>query len=125
VTETVEKPRIVEAYRIYCSAVTWLFGLGAMLGPWFIFDRASFARDVGVDPTAFGIFGMLWLCTMLFLAFVHIAARVTPPSPFAWRIHAVVLAIGLTTVILWPLALPILWKWMKPDVRAYFGVEAA
>jgi hypothetical protein len=116
-------PRVIEAYRFYCGAVAGLYGAGALLGPVFLLGRVGFARDLGVDVTAFVFFALLWTVTMAFLALVHVAARATPPSPFAWRIHAIVLGLDLTTLILWPLALPLLWQWLKPDVRRYFGAD--
>lgn len=115
------------------SAVTWmpryLAGvalakfLAAGLGPIFVTRRAAFAADLGTDPTAFGFFGVLWTLTWLFLGGVHLAARATPRSPFAWRIIAVILAIDLTTLVLWPVALPTLWYWLKQPVKRWYGVE--
>jgi len=87
--------------------------------------REQWAVRLEVDPIAVGLFGGLWTATLLFLAFVHFAALRTPRTPWAWKIHALIIGIGLTTLVLWPLAVPLLWLWLKPQTRAFFGVQTS
>lgn len=77
------------------------------------------------DPVAVLLFGSVFVLASLFLSVVHIAAMATPPSPEAWKIKAIVLGLDLTTLILWPLALPLLVFWFKPDVKALHGISGA
>lgn len=118
-------PKVVTWYERYCQAAIALFILGSTLGCYAVFARESLAVRMGVEPVALAVFGSLWMLSLLFLAFVHFAALRSPRAPWAWKIHAIVLGIGLTTLILWPVALPLLWFWMKPETKQFYGVEAA
>lgn len=107
----------------YLAGIALVKFLAAGLGPIFVMRRESIALELGTDPTAFGFFGVLWTMTWLFLGGVHLVARSTPRSPFAWRIIAVILAIDLTTLVLWPAALPMLWYWLKTPAKEWYGVQ--
>lgn len=115
-------PAVVRWYARYCQFAVALFAAASLVGVRVIGTRAALAEQWGIDPTAVGMFGGLWILTLLFLAFVHFAALRTPATPWAWKIHAIVLAIGLTTLVLWPVALPLIWYWLKPETKAFFGV---
>jgi hypothetical protein len=118
-------PKVVVWYQRYCQAAVALFLLGSGLGVYAISARNSLAETVGVDPVAMGIFGLLWILTLNFLALVHFAALRSPRAPWAWKIHAIVLGVGMTTLVLWPVALPLMWYWMKPETKLFFSVETA
>lgn len=117
-------PPVVLWYGRYCQAAVALFTVAALYGVRIGAHRVELAGRWGVDAEVVVVFGVLWAVTLLFLAFVHYAALRTPRSPWAWKIHAVVLGIGLTTLVLWPAALPLLVYWLKPATREYFGVAS-
>lgn len=117
-------PKVVAWYQRYCQAAISLLLLGSTFGFYAVLSRASLAESWGVEPVALAIFGSLWVLSLLFLAFVHFAALRSPRAPWAWKIHAILLGIGLTTLVLWPVALPLLWYWMKPETKHFYGVEA-
>lgn len=114
--------RLLMWHRRYLAGVAALEGTGSLVGVWIIRSRETLAASADVDPTALGLFGALWILTLLFLAMVHVAAMRTPREPWAWTIHAVVLGLDLTTLVLWPFALPLLWRWLKDDTRAWHGL---
>lgn len=109
-------------HRRYLAFVASLEATASLVGVWIIRTRESLAANAEVEATVFGLFGALWILTMLFLALVHVAAVRTPREPWAWTIHAIVLGLDLTTLVLWPFALPLLWRWMKDDVRRWYGL---
>lgn len=121
---TTAVPRAVTWYQRYCQAVMALFISASFGGAFAALSRDALAERLALTAEAVIIFGGLWALTCLFLAFVHFAALRTPRSPWAWKIHAVVLAMGLTTLVLWPVALPLIWAWMKPEVKRFYGVDA-
>lgn len=116
-------PRAVTWYQRYCQAVMALFVSASFGGVFAALRRDALAERLELAPEAVVIFAALWGLTCLFLAFVHFAALRTPRSPWAWKIHAVVLAMGLTTLVLWPVALPLIWAWMKPEVKRFYGAD--
>ena len=118
-------PAVVVWYGRYCQAAIALFSLASLIGVRIVWSRASFAAAWEVEPGIAGAFGALLTLTLAFFAFVHFAALRTPRSQWAWKIHAIVLGIGLTTLVLWPAAVPLLWYWLKPETRRFFGVPTA
>jgi hypothetical protein len=118
-------PAVVRWYGRYCQAALALFVAAAFISVAVLLRRESLAADWGVALPAVDVFAVLWAATMLFLGSVHYAALRTPRAPWAWKIHAVVLGVGLTTLVLWPVALPLLFQWFKPETKAFFGVTAA
>ncbi len=115
----------LRAFRIYCSAVSASWTCLAF----YIISRLTGYQDLAAqwawDPVAVLLFGSVFVVAAFFLSVVHIAAMATPPSPEAWKIKAIVLGLDLTTLILWPLALPLLVFWFKPDVKALHGITGA
>ena len=73
-----------------------------------------------MDPVAGTLFSLTLLFVMLFLTAVHIAGHRTAQVAGTWNIHAIVLGLDLTTLFLWPVALPLLWFWLKPETRAWY-----
>jgi len=45
----------------------------------------------------------------------------TRRTPGAWVTHLINLAIGASTIILAPIALPTIFLWFRPETRAWFG----
>lgn len=117
-------PKVVVWYERYCQAAIALLLLGSLFGLYAVFAREELAVTLGVEMAVMGVFGLLWSLTLLFLAFVHFAALRSPRAPWAWKIHAILIGIGMTTLVLWPVALPMMWYWMKADTKRFFGVEA-
>jgi len=112
-------PAAVRWYANYCRFVAAVAALAACGGAWVVVGREDVAEALGVEPFAIAWVGGLWALTWIFFAFVHVAALKTPPAAWAWRLHTVIIGMGLTTLVLWPLALPLLYYWVKPNVRAY------
>lgn len=116
-------PKVVIWYEHYCQAAIALFVVGSFSGLYGVVARESLAARFEVDPVAIALFSSLWLLTLLFLAFVHYAALKTPRVDWAWKIHAIVLGVGMTTLVLWPAALPLIWYWFKPETKAFYGMQ--
>ncbi len=121
-TPATDLTRLLLCHRRYLAGVAALEGTASLVGVWIVRSRETLAASADVDPTALALFGALWILTLLFLAMVHVAAIRTPREPWAWTIHAIVLGLDLTTLVLWPFALPLLWRWLKDDVRAWHGL---
>ena len=46
------------------------------------------------------------------------------PRPWLWVYGIVLLATGFTSCCFWPICIPLLVFWIKPDVQRYFGKDA-
>lgn len=113
---------ILRAFSIYCAAVAALWFAGGVFVAVNLLGFRDLGQQLGTDPVAVLLFGLVLTVSLLFMGTVHMAALRTPPSPIGWRLRAVVLGLDLTTLVLWPLALPLLWFWFRPAVRLHHGL---
>ncbi len=116
-----DAPGVISWYQRYCRALVVLCCVVSLGGGYFVGNRSELAESADLEPVFFLLFGALWSLTMLFFAFVHFAALRTPRAPWAWTLHAVILGMGVTTLALWPFALPLLYFWFKPETKTFFG----
>ena len=119
-SSALETPRVVVWYQTYCSAVAALWATGTILSVGLVVWSGRVAEAWSMDPIAAILFSVTLLLVMLFLTAVHIAGQRTANVPGTWNIHAIVLGLDLTTLFLWPVALPLLWFWLKPETRAWY-----
>jgi MFS family permease len=65
------------------------------------------------------------VCIVLGLPFA--VASVLPfffaPRPWLWVYGIVLIAIGFTSCCFWPICIPLLISWIKPDVQRFFGKD--
>jgi hypothetical protein len=103
--------------------VAALWATGTILSVGLVVWSGRVAEAWSMDPIAAALFSITLLLVMLFLTAVHIAGHRTANVPGTWNIHAIVLGLDLTTLFLWPVALPLLWFWLKPETRAWYLAE--
>lgn len=115
--------KVLHFQSLYLKFTAALF-LGASLVCTLLLPRAS-TYAVEHDLPRAPLLTIVSLCALLlaFLSLVRVVTLRTPPSPFAWRINAILLGLDLSTLILWPFALPLLVQWLKKDTKAAFGVS--
>lgn len=117
-----EEPAVIARYFAYCRFAATLFMASSAVGLVLILGRNRWAASADLEPVALLLLGVLWTMTMWFLASVHWAALQTrQQAPWAWALHAVVIGVGLTTLILWPLTFPLLARWLQPETQRWFG----
>jgi hypothetical protein len=119
-SSALETPLVVVWYQTYCAAVAALWATGTVLSVGLVVWSGRVAEAWSMDPIAAVLFSVTLLLVMLFLTAVHIAGHRTANVPGTWNIHAIVLGLDLTTLFLWPAALPLLWFWLKPETRAWY-----
>lgn len=120
---TLETPRVVVLYQTYCAAVAALWATATFLSVGLVVGSRQVAAAWSMDPIAGLLFSLTLLCVLLFLTAVHVAGHRTAHVAGTWNIHAIVLGLDLTTLFLWPAALPLLWFWLKPETRAWYVDE--
>jgi hypothetical protein len=115
-------PRAVALAHRYLLAVAVLEVVIAVVGAIVIALQAgSLAASFEVEASFFFGFSAIWALTFVFLAVVHYAAARSPKAAYTWKIVAIILGLDLTTLVLWPFAIPVLWMWLKRDVRDWYG----
>ena len=112
--------RLQALYLRFTAALFLVASVGATLA---VANSAHLAASYQLDPVPLRVVFLLLALTLAFLAFVRYATLRTPVSPFSWRINAILLGLDLSTLLLWPLALPLLVYWLRPSTREFFSVS--
>lgn len=75
------------------------------------------------DPSYDAVMGPIVVALMITAVFFGIGALIlmrAPRTRASWVTHLVNLAIGASTLILAPIAVPTLFLWFRPETRAWF-----
>jgi hypothetical protein len=40
---------------------------------------------------------------------------------WVWILHLVLIALGFTSCACWPFCIPLIFAWLKPEVKAWYG----
>ena len=75
----------------------------------------------GEDPKTVFVYGVALAVTGAVLHSVCFSAFFLPRRPWAWVVHLVLIALGLTSCCTLPASIPLLVYWLKPDAQAWFG----
>lgn len=114
-------PRVIGWYRAYCIALALANVVLAAVGWWMYRDREQLRSDV-FEPAVIGQVGVLTIVTGALFVVLNLLMMSLPRRPWAWVAHLIniLVPIGLCCPIV--VCLPLLIYWLKPEVKAYFGV---
>ena len=115
------KPKAILWYQIYCGLLAAVYLLLIITGVVILAIPAASLETKNFEKfwTA-GIcivFGVPFLFASLLPLFVE-------PKPWLWVYGIVLIALGLTSCCFWPVCIPLLIFWLKPDIQRFFGRNA-
>ena len=114
-----DMPRAVAWYRFYCYAhAMFNFGLFAV-SAWFIVQSQVLANSLVSAPVILGV-GLVCAPLSLVLAGVNVVLVRSKSIKNAWATHMSNIIVGIASCVLAPLAVPLLFAWFHPSVRAYY-----
>jgi hypothetical protein len=97
-------------YLLCTGGLIWLISFAA--------SDPTFASDPELNQVKGQVVVYLFICIPLMLA--YFAAPFLPRKPWAWIYHAIMIGICLTSCACWPVAIPLLLAWLKPEAKAMF-----
>lgn len=109
-------------YRLYAGLLVAIYlacvALGALL---LLLPTVLDVSTSTEDALSAAISGVL--CIVLGLAFggASLVPLVAPRQPWGWVYGIVLIAIGMTSCCLWPLCIPLLIQWIRPEFKASFA----
>lgn len=117
------RPGVVTWFKVYATALGVLYlpvalflglaALGALVD-----ESGQFNRQERVFYCVlFSVFSII----LVVLAAVFLAPLVLPRKPWVWIYDIVLIALGLTSCALWPVCIPLMIFWLKPDCQRYYG----
>lgn len=115
-------PPVIGWYRAYCVLLA-LANVGlAGVGWWLYADRENLRSDI-FEPAVIGQVGVLTIVTGILFVVFNLLMMGLPRKAWAWVAHLIniLVPIGLCCPAI--VCLPLLYYWMKPEAKAYFGVH--
>lgn len=113
-------PAVLLWQKVYCFAMAALYGLIAVLGLVMVVFREQFA-DEQTTPGESVVIGLVFVAMGVGLAAPFLIAPFLPRRRWAWVFHLVIIAVGMTSCLCIPFAVPLLVFWIRPATQAWFG----
>lgn len=111
-------PGVIFWFKAYCwilCVMHFLFMLGSV--SFFVIEP----EKLEMPPEAAYITGCLLMLSAALFFFVFLLPLVLRPRPWLWVYDIVVICIGFSGACCWPICIPLLIFWIKPEVKQYFG----
>lgn len=115
------RPSAVTCFNVYAVLMALLyFGLAALMVVAFLLSRndPDMSNDERFDMQ---IVGVVFAVIGVPLGVVFAAAPFLPRRPWVWVYDLVLIILGLTSCITWPLTIPLLIYWLKAETKWWFG----
>src|SRR5262245_59114517 len=111
-------PGVVFWFKVYALFMTGIFLICCVLSLIFLFVDPA---QLEMDPVEAHITGGVMLVLGLALFIVFMIALISQPRPWVWVYDLVLICLGLTSACLWPVTIPLLIYWLKPEAKRHFG----
>jgi hypothetical protein len=114
---SVETPSAYKWYIVYCVLMALLYLATAAMGIAFLFIEP----DRNTSEAEAKIMGFTLLVLGLACFGVYAAAPFLPRKSWVWVFGLVLICLGLTSLCLLPVCIPLLLAWLKPEMKIFFG----
>lgn len=116
-----DKPRVITWFATYAvlMALIYLFALG--LGLAFIIWPDQWVTEQHETPRVVRFQGVAIAVIAVPLLAAFAAAPMLPRRRWVWVYDLVMICVGLTSCCFWPISIPLLIHWIKPEAKSWFG----
>ena len=105
-------------YRVYLAVLSFLYLAVAIFGVVLIFAQPG-TREYTKEQLL--IMGVLYIVLGVVFFVVAVVAMLLPPRPYNWILGLIMIILGVTSCCFWPICIPLLIYWFKPETKAFFG----
>lgn len=116
------RPKIMPWYHAFC----WLMALSnvglCLLGIWMVRDPYPFESEL-FKPDLIREVGWMAVGMGAVFTVLHAAMTWLPVKPWAWVSHLINILVPLIFCCPAVICVPLLIAWMRPEVKAYYGVN--
>ena len=74
-------------------------------------------------PESLRLWGTVVLSAGVVLSLVFLFGLVAPKRPWGWGYKLVLICFGLSSPCTWPVTIPLLRRWCKPDMKRYYRMR--
>jgi MFS family permease len=114
------RPAVLPWFHAYCWLLCVLY-LGVVAFS-LVFCFADPA-DLEMPRAAAVVVGTLILVMGVTLFVASSIPLLLRPRPWLWTYGLVLICLGMTSACFLPICIPLLLRWIKPEVKRYFGRE--
>ena len=108
-------------YVTYAVVMTLLYAAGAVYGYFVMQGDVALPERYSSEYHWLG--GFIALSVGGALALLYFVGVVAPKRPWGWVYKLILICIGLTSCWLWPVTIPLLRRWLKPDMKRYYRMR--
>ncbi|MEZ4222864.1 MAG: hypothetical protein R3B13_18120 [Polyangiaceae bacterium] len=106
-------------YVLYAVGMALLYAALVVFGVWFTLEAPGGHAPGGEPP----LIGALFAVISLPLSLAFGAAPFLPKRSWAWYYHLALMALGCTSACCLPACGALIYFWIKPETKAFFGVR--
>jgi hypothetical protein len=77
--------------------------------------------ELKMEPLEAHITGMMLVIVGMVLMIAFILPFFVARRPWVWVYDLILICIGLTSFCFWPICIPLLIFWIKPETKAWYG----
>ena len=120
----VAAPPVVVWFRVYCGLMAFLYLMNIAGGAVLLVMRDRIARHLQGQTVDLAVQGAL--CVVIGIVFVvpFSVSFFLPRKKWVWIYDLVLICLGLANCCCIPACIPLLIFWLKPEVKAYFGMQS-
>jgi hypothetical protein len=116
-----ERPGVVTWFTVYAILMALLYLLFAGFGVTVMVVGPEQFADAETSAQEWSVIAAIILVVGLIFCLPYAIAPFLPRKPGVWIYDLVLIALGLGSACLWPLTIPLLIFWIKPENKLWFG----
>jgi hypothetical protein len=121
VEETEQTRKVWRWFVIYCVLMTALYVLTAGIGVALLVLGTTVAPSGRRDSGEVMVQGVVTLVIGLVFIVPYGLGPFVKGKPWGWVYGIVLIALGMTSCCLWPITIPLIIQWVKPEMKRFFG----
>ncbi|MEN6306553.1 MAG: hypothetical protein ABFD91_02255 [Anaerohalosphaeraceae bacterium] len=111
------RPGVILWFKVYCGLLCLMYFLVMAASLiFFLVDPEELETEAGVAL----IMGVVMALTGGALFAVVLVPLILSPRPWLWIYDLIVICLGMTSACFWPICIPLLIFWLKPETKQYF-----
>jgi MFS family permease len=118
--ETEQTRKVWKWFTVYCVGMALLYLLVAGIGAAMLIFAATYGTDKR-DSGEVVAQGIATLIVGLVFTVPYSVGPFIKGKPWGWVFGMVLIAIGMTSCCLWPITIPLIIQWVKPEMKRVFG----
>lgn len=125
-----DRPSVITWFKVYTGLMVLIYLVVILVGILLYANADSFVgndvrpgSNVPADPVEAQLMGMVYAALGVVLSLVFAVGLVIPRRFWGWVYGIVLIAIGLTSCCFWPITIPLLIFWIKPEVKDWYKNE--